>query len=159
MALTAGYGAGAAKARLSTKVPFPTVQSSVLGCSCNGTPGGAGVAGPLVSVPRNVCPTAVFPPSINGSCLQRQRCATALNCGYPSIYGHDGSVLNASAAIGADGTSMVLTAQDVPAGFKVAATAYGRGDWPMTTFFSQAGLSVLPWFANLTTDDPWTRPL
>ena len=154
VALRAGFGTKQG-VRLTTAVPFATTQSSVLGCMNNGTPGGN--AQP-VSVPRNMCPAAFFPASVNGSCLQRQRCATALNCGYPAIYGQNGSVLNATASIGIDGSSIVLSAQNVPTDFKVLATSLGRGDWPMTRFFSEAGLPVLPWFANLSTLDPWTRP-
>ena len=67
-------------------------------------------------------------------------------------------MLNATASIGIDGSSIVLRAQNVPTDFKVLATSLGRGDWPMTRFFSEAGLPVLPWFANLSTLDPWTRP-
>lgn len=125
--LTAGFGTKHS-VRLTTALPFATTQSSILGCMNNGTPGGNLQP---VSVPRNMCPTSFFPDSVNGSCLQRQRCATPHNCGYPAIYGQDGSVLNATASIGADGSSIVLSAENAPATFKVIATSVGRGDWPM----------------------------
>tara|TARA_B110001452_G_scaffold17861_1_gene14527 strand:+ start:153 stop:617 length:465 start_codon:yes stop_codon:yes gene_type:complete len=67
--------------------------------------------------------------------------------------------LNASAAIGADGSSIVLTAVAAPAGFTPTASSYGRASWPRTIFFStEGGLPVIPWFANFSTTNPWTPP-
>ena len=34
----------------------------------------------------------------------------------------------------------------------------GRVVWPMTLFFSKAGLPVIPWFASLSATNPWTSP-
>ena len=46
--------------------------------------------------------------------------------------------LNASAVIGSDGASIVLTNTDpAPAGFVAAATSYGRASWPRTVFFAK----------------------
>ena len=43
--------------------------------------------------------------------------------------------LNASATIGADGSSLVFKAT-APTGFTPLETSYGRASWPMTVFFS-----------------------
>ena len=87
--------------------------------------------------------------------------ASAAAAGYPTIEGvlanGTAASLNATATIGADGSSLVLTA-GAPAGFKPTASSYGRASWPLTTFFSQSGLPVIPWYANFTTVDPWTPP-
>ena len=29
-------------------------------------------------------------------------------------------------------------------------TSYGRGSWPVTTFFNSFGQPVIPWFANIS---------
>jgi hypothetical protein len=42
--------------------------------------------------------------------------------------------------------------------FNVTGTSYGRATWPLTVFFSKAGLPVVPWFASLSATDPWTSP-
>ena len=47
--------------------------------------------------------------------------------------------LNATASIGPGGSSLVLEAAGAPAGFAPYASSYGRGSWPLTTFFSAAG--------------------
>ena len=116
------------------------------------------------SVPRNKCVTSVFPPPVEhtpkgqprtNKCLARDRCATPANCGYPAIIGTDGTSLNATASIGSDSSTIVLKA-DAPAGFVVAATSYGRADWPMTTFFSEHGaLPVIPWYSGLSETAPF----
>lgn len=83
-------------------------------------------------------------------------------CGYPMIYGTaaNGTTLslNASATIGSDGSSIVLSVVAPSGGLNVTGTSYGRATWPMTVFFSEAGLPVIPWFASLSTTDPWTSP-
>ena len=33
-----------------------------------------------------------------------------------------------------------------------------RASWPRIVFFSKDGLPVIPWYANFTTTNPWTRP-
>ena len=83
------------------------------------------------------------------------------DCGYPTILGKhangtDGA-LNASAAIGADGSSVLLTAA-APDGFTPTATAYGRASWPRTVFFSKEGLPLLPWFSAMNETDPSKPP-
>ena len=135
----------------------------MLGCANNGTPSGNNYT--WGSVPRNRCVTDVFPPTDDrfppprsgSKCETRQRCAVPASCGYPTIIGTDGSSLNATAEIGREGSSIVLTAK-APAGFVVAATSYGRADWPMTLFFTkQRGLPVIPWYAALNATNPWAN--
>jgi hypothetical protein len=83
-------------------------------------------------------------------------------CGYPTIFGiaANGTTLslNASATIGSDGSSIVISATMPPGDFNVTGTSYGRATWPLTVFFSKAGLPVVPWFASLSATDPWTSP-
>merc|ERR1712083_921771 len=64
--------------------------------------------------------------------------------------------MGATAEIGADGTSIQLTASAaaVGKGFKVLGSSYGRATWPMTVFFAHS-LPVLPWYAALGTTVPW----
>ena len=137
--VTVQIRAGGKPVALTTDAPAAATQSSTLG-----KPG---------SIPRNQCVTA----GIKGTYPQ--------DCGYPAILGVGASgaamTLNATAVIGPDGSSIVLTAP-VPAssGFKATASSYGRASWPMTLFFAKAGdsLPVIPWFSNFTTTDPWTPP-
>ena len=97
------------------------------------------------------------------------------DCAYPAILGafSSGSAhsLNATAAIGAGGSSIALTAQ-APAGggWKALASSYGRGSWVRTAFYSAvptAGerapygpdrLPLLPWFANFSVTNAWSPP-
>ena len=103
-------------------------------------------------VPRNKCVTA----AINGTSPQ--------DCGYPAIMGvtSKGVVmsLNATAKIGKDRSSIVLTATAPPgSGFQPQASSYGRGSWPMTLFFAKdTKLPVIPWYANFTVNDPYSPP-
>lgn len=117
--------------KLSTVAPLAATQSSTLG---KGT-----------SVPRNECITAgvanTFPQ----------------DCGYPQIYGANASsMLNATAAIGSDGSSIVLTAT-APAGFAPVATSYGRASWPRTVFYA-GDLPVIPWYSSMSATNTWTPP-
>lgn len=135
--VTVAIKAGGKPAALTTDAPAAATQSSTLG-----KPG---------SVPRNQCVTA----GVKGTYPQ--------DCGYPQILGNAGNgtavSLNATATIGADGSSIVLTAA-APAGFKAKASSYGRASWPMTIFFAKAGdnLPVIPWYANFTTTNAYTPP-
>lgn len=104
---------------LTTTAPPAATQSTTLG-----KPG---------SVPRNVCVTSVDPK------------ATPTDCGYPTIYGKDGSTINATASISSTGDGIVLEGT-APAGFEPNATSYGRASWPLTTFFGGNGLPVIPWY-------------
>lgn len=123
-------------AKVTATPPVAATQSTTLG-----TPG---------SVPRNQCVTMLGYPRL------------PCDCGYPYIYGKfaNGSTtfLNASASIGADGTSIELTAP-APDGFQATASSYGRASWPMTLFFAaEGGNPVIPWYSNFTTTKPWQPP-
>ena len=121
--------------------------------------------------PLAVCrPTAATQPSaLSGFSLPRNLCVTAgpythgggpfpEYCGYPHIHCSDGSVLNASATIGEDRSSIVLSAQSINC--TAVATSYGRADWPMTVFFTEGekGLPVIPWYAAIGVNNSWTPP-
>ena len=86
-------------------------------------------------MPRNECITAGFASTFPE------------DCGYPMILGTHANgtaaALNASAAVGADGSSVLLTAA-APEGFTPTATSYGRASWPRTVFFSKEGGPPLP---------------
>ena len=146
MTVTVAIRAGRAKTKvkLTTTAPLAATQSTRLG------QGG--------SLARNKCATAAaqhyhYPP--------RTAKTFAEYCGYPQIWGAfaNGSklALNASAAIGADGSSLVLSAA-APAGFNATASSYGRATWPMTVFFSSTGLPVIPWWASFNATEPWQSP-
>lgn len=137
--VTVQITAGGKPARLTDQAPLSATQSSTLGA-----PG---------SIPRNQCVTA----GIKSTFPQ--------DCGYPAIYGtlSNGTVaiLNATATIGSDPGSILLTATGVPEGFTPEASAYGRASWPRTVFFSAdpGNLPVIPWFANFSTKNCWTPPV
>ena len=66
-------------------------------------------------------------------------------CAWFSITGSDGSVLNATAVIGADGKSVVLTATAHRAGVTAAVTAFGWNAWPINSVKSAEGFPLQPW--------------
>ena len=66
-------------------------------------------------------------------------------------------MVNATATLTEGGAAIELTAS-VEAGWEVVATSYGRASWPMTIFFSQTGVPVLPWYAALNETLPWVPP-
>ena len=110
MSVTVKIEADGKPCKLSTVAPLAATQSTTLGKG--------------VSVPRNQCITAGFADTF------------PQDCGYPQIYGANASsVLNATATIGSDGSSLVLTAS-APAGFQAVATSYGRASWPRTVFYA-----------------------
>eukprot|EP00040_Diaphanoeca_grandis_P026797 m.150595 g.150595 ORF g.150595 m.150595 type:complete len:555 (-) comp30734_c0_seq1:240-1904(-) len=126
VSVTVSFAAGSTGTGLTTTAPASATASSTLGQPD--------------SVPRNQCVTMI---AAFG--------AVAADCGYPQIYGMVGTtatVLNATAAISSDGHSLVLSAA-APAGFKVSASSYGRGSWPMTVFFNSFGQPVIPFYANV----------
>lgn len=131
VSVTVKIEAGGKPCKLSTDAPLAATQSTTLGKG--------------VSVPRNECITAGFANTF------------PQDCGYPQIYGANASsMLNATATIGSDGSSIILTAP-APAGFKPVATSYGRASWPRTVFYV-GDLPVIPWYSDMTATDPWTPP-
>ncbi|CAK0792695.1 unnamed protein product [Prorocentrum cordatum] len=123
--------------KITSAAPLAATQSSTLG-----KPG---------SVPRNMCVTMLGYPRL------------PCDCGYPYIYGKfaNGTTrfLNATAAIDADGTSVVLTAATLGDPFEPTASSYGRASWPMTLFFAEEGGNpVIPWYSNFSSADPWQPP-
>jgi len=57
----------------------------------------------------------------------------------------NGTWVNASAAIDAAGTGLILSAAATVAGAKPAATRNGMNAWPVVNVYSAAGLPLLPW--------------
>ena len=140
--VTVDIRAGGKPVMLTTDAPVSATQSTTLGKG--------------VSPPRNKCVTDGI------------RSTYPQDCGYPLIIGDNVTVngttpnveLNATATIGADGSSIVMTAT-APKGFVPKASSYGRASWPMTIFFAKNGdnLPVIPWFNNFTSTKPWEPPL
>ena len=133
--VTVAIRAGGKKVQLTTDAPHAATQSYALG---------------------------------KGRSVQRDRCVadaynvSVLVCGYPQIIGLNASgavvSLNATAAIGEDGSSIVLSATP-PAAFQAKASSYGHASWPMTLFFGKdSQLPVIPWHANFSTTDPAAPP-
>ena len=147
--------------KLTASAPKAATQSTTLG---QGT-----------SVPRNMCVDALLKGPL------------PCDCGYPTIYGEFGNgtkvMLNATAVIGDDGSSIIMTSietvggevlegggagdgggggggGDGSSGFVLTASSYGRASWPMTLFFAQEGGNpVIPWYSNFTNVKPWAWPL
>ena len=135
--VTVAIRAGGNKVQLTADAPHAATQSYSLGKG--------------LSVPRNRCVTEAYNVS-------------ASVCGYPQIIGVNvsGAVvsLNATSAIGEDGSSIVLSATAPSPGFQPRASSYGHASWPMTLFFGkESQLPVIPWHANFTTSDPAAPPL
>lgn len=135
--VTVAIRAGGRRVQLTTNAPLAATQSYSLG------------KGP--SVPRNRCVTEAYNVS-------------ALVCGYPQIIGLNASggivSLNATATVGVDGSSVVLSATPPSTGFRATASSYGHASWPMTMFFDQESqLPVIPWHANFSTTDPAAPPV
>lgn len=55
------------------------------------------------------------------------------------------TVVNATATIGADGKSVVLTATAPAAGLTAASTSFGMNGWPINTVMSAEGFPLRPW--------------
>ena len=122
--------------KLTATATVAAAQSSTLG-----KPG---------SVPRNACVTMLGYPRL------------PCDCEYPYIYGKfangTATLLNATASIGAGGTSVELVAA-APDGFQATASSYGRASWPMTLFFAEIGGNpVISWYSNFSATNPWEPP-
>ena len=55
------------------------------------------------------------------------------------------TVVNATATIGADGKSVVLTGTAPAAGLTAASTSFGMNGWPINTVMSAEGFPLRPW--------------
>ena len=123
--------------RATARVPPWATASSTLG-----KPG---------SVPRNACPVAMMPPFHNPQ-----------DCGWPRLYARNSTdgketTFNATAELSTGGHAIRIFA-NLPPGFQVVASSMGRASWPMTIFFSEEGVPVLPWYAELNETLPWVPP-
>ena len=83
------------------------------------------------------------------------------DCGWPRLYlkAPNGIKLVINATAGLVNGSAILLSAAVPLGWQVEASSYGRASWPMTVFFSETGVPVLPWFAALNQTLPWEIPM
>ena len=68
----------------------------------------------------------------------------ASTCAGFSILGSDGKSYNATAAVGSDQKSIVLTSA-VPAGVTAAGSAFGVAGWPINIIKSAEGIPIFPW--------------
>lgn len=66
-------------------------------------------------------------------------------------------VFNATATLTSDGRALEITAR-IPPALQIVASSYGRASWPMTLFFSKAGVPLLPWYATVNETLPWVLP-
>lgn len=84
----------------------------------------------------------------------------ANNCdGFDIQLGDAGkSWINATAAIGADGRSLVLTATAPVTGLRAIGCRYAQSSWPVISLYSSENLPAIPWTAALTTARPAARP-
>ena len=132
-------------ARVLVKLTRPATTTVPVWATASSTLGQPG------SIPRNECLVALMPPFHNYQ-----------DCGYPRLYGHftangTRAVFNATATLTTP-TTITVSAQVPASGFEVTASSYGRASWPMTIFFSPAGVPVLPWYAALNETRPWVPP-
>jgi hypothetical protein len=93
----------------------------------------------------------VFNPPHTSPWSNSSRCPTETNiikasdCGFFNILGSDGVSYNATdVAVGADGVTLELAAQ-APAGTGAAGTEWGWNAWPVVSFYTVAGLPMVPW--------------
>lgn len=70
-------------------------------------------------------------------------------CSGFAIGATDGVLYNASAAIGAGGDTLVLTATAKSSGLRVLNTSFGYSDYPVAQFKNSLGLPVAPWTPQL----------
>lgn len=109
----------------------------------------AGANGLLLSVTVKLqdVPTKVVPAADH---CKVELGVPANECGYPTIWGSDGRVYNATIVVGGDGKSVVLSANASVPDTTVAAHSYGFNTFPINLVYSAEGLPVKPWFVNVT---------
>ena len=83
------------------------------------------------------------------------------DCGWPRLYARfeNGTevTFNATITLLEGGRSLSISAR-IPSTMQVVASSYGRASWPMTLFFSEHGVPLLPWYAALNETLPWVLP-
>ena len=116
----------------------------------------AAPAGRTLTVTVSVTPGAAYaglalvPPSPagahgNSSLCPAQWGVEARSCDWFAVQDSNGAWLNATAAIGADGQTIVLTATASADGATANATRNGYADWPVVSVYNSAGLPLVPW--------------
>lgn len=104
-------------------------QGTTLTATISFAPGTTG--GGLQAIPGAHCPTELGVP--------------VAQCAWFAIGASDGTLYNASAAIGAGGSTLELTATAQSSGLRVLNTSFGFADYPVAQFASSLGLPVAPW--------------
>lgn len=66
------------------------------------------------------------------------------DCGFLTIVTAAGAQLNATAAVDASGTKLILTAS-AGAGQTAVGTTHGWGAWPVINYYNEFGLPLVPW--------------
>jgi sialate O-acetylesterase len=97
--------------------------------------------------------TVTFAPETTSGGLQAivgAHCPTELGvpiamCAWFAIGASDGAYYNATAAIGAGGDTLLLTATATSSGVRVLNTSFGFSDYPVALFSNSFGLPVAPW--------------
>jgi sialate O-acetylesterase len=77
----------------------------------------------------------------------------ASECAWFSITGSDNAVLNATATVGADRKSLVLSAVAKKTGVTPTASSFGMNAWPINTIMSAEGFPLQPWSFPTTAAD------
>ena len=103
--------------------------------------GGAG--GPPLSLVH--APPDADGPHANSSLCPHQWGVEDRSCAWFEVQDSTGAWVNASAALGGDGASVVLTATATADGATANATRNGYADWPVVSFYDTAGLPLQPW--------------
>jgi hypothetical protein len=84
-------------------------------------------------------------PHGNSSLCPAQWKVQPRSCDWFAVQDSTGAWLNATAAIGADNQTVVLTATASADGATANATRNGYADWPVVSVYNSAGLPLIPW--------------
>jgi sialate O-acetylesterase len=109
--------------------------------------------GSTITVTVAVTPDATYgglewrPPAFdsNATLCPTARGINETFCAWFEVQASDGAWYNATAAVGPDGASVVLTVTTPTPNLTAVATRNGWGDWPVTNVYSGAGLPLTPW--------------
>jgi len=113
-------------------------------------------AGRQLTVTVSVDPAGVYgglqllPPSSSGPHANSSLCphhfaVADASCDWFAVQDSTGAWVNASAAIGPGGDTIVLTAVASADGATANATRNGWADWPVVSVYNSAGLPLIPW--------------